>query len=336
MDTKNIFLFIWEKYFLDSELQRRKDWFISKFWKDSIFSYDSSSFNSDEIIHSLYSWWLFTSKKMLIIKWLPLDTYESNKINSDKTQWFIDYFKKNSYQIPDDTILIFISYKPDWRSAFLKSLKENIPSSNTKTFESLKWIQLKSFVREQLNSIKIHELDIEYFLIKIWEDLYRITYEIQKLILRCQIKNIDTIDHQTIDKVCFGMVESNTFEFFDKLFDDKEKILSLLDKIRNDWINWNHFAWTLYWWLKVYIFIIDLYNKWITDSKQIITITKLHPFVVSKNIKNIDKLNKNKNQIKNFYKNLLELDSDIKLWKFPDTYFRLWIKKLIINLFNKH
>lgn len=273
---------------------------------------------------------------MLIISWLPLDTYEANKITAEKTQSFIDYFKKSWFLIPDDTILIFVSYKPDGRAAFLKLLKENIPNANIKTFDSIKWNQLKSFVREQIGNIKIHELDIEYFLIKIWDDLYRIVYEIEKLKIRCQTKNIDTIDNQLIDQICFGMVESNTFAFFDNLFQDKDKTLSLLDKIRNDGINRNQFAGTLYRWLKVYLFILDLYNQWITDSKQIISITKLHPFVVSKNLKNIAQINRHGNQIKNFYKNLLELDSNIKSWKFPDTYFRLWIKKTIVNLFYKN
>jgi hypothetical protein len=42
------------------------------------------------------------------------------------------------------------------------------------------------------------------------------------------------------------MVESNTFAFFDNLFTDKAKTLSLLDKIRDDEANWNQFAGALY------------------------------------------------------------------------------------------
>ena len=127
------------------------------------------------------------------------------------------------------------------------------------------------------------------------------------------------------------MVESNAFEFFDNLFTDQSKTLSLIDKIREDWGEWNQFAGMLYRGLKVYLFILDLYDQWITDSKQIINLTKLHPFVVSKNIKNITQLQQNQLQIKNFYIKLIELDASIKSWKFPDTYFRLWIKKIILN-----
>ena len=74
-----------EKYLLNQELNRWKDWFISKFGVNSFFAYDSQNFSSDELIQSLYAWWLFTSKKMLIIKWLPFDTYESKKISSDSS-----------------------------------------------------------------------------------------------------------------------------------------------------------------------------------------------------------------------------------------------------------
>jgi hypothetical protein len=127
------------------------------------------------------------------------------------------------------------------------------------------------------------------------------------------------------------MVESNTFAFFDNLFTDKAKTLSLLDKIRDDWVNRNQFAGTLYRGLRVYLFLLDLYDQWMTDSKQIISITKLHPFIVSKNLKNINQLQKNQLQIKKFYTRLIELDASIKSWKFPDTYFRLWIKKIILR-----
>lgn len=320
-----------EKYLLNQELNRWKDWFISKFGVNSFFAYDSQNFSSDELIQSLYAWWLFTSKKMLIIKWLPLDTYESNKISSESSESFIQYFQKNWSQIPDDTILIFVSYKPDGRSALLKSLKSTIIPANIKVFDKLKSFWLKAFVRQQLWDIQVHELDIEYFLIKVWEDLYRIVYECQKLVTRCQIQNIKTIDHNIIDEICFGMVQSNTFEFFDNIFTDQSKTLAIIDKARDDWINRNQFSGTLYRWLKTYLFMIDLYSQWITDSKQIVSITKLHPYVVSKNLKNINLIQKNHSKIKDFYIKLTDLNFDIKTWKFPDTYFRLWIKKIILE-----
>lgn len=332
MNTNTIFLFTWEgKYLLDLELNRRKDWFISKFWINSFFSYNNQNFSSDELSEIIYSGWLFTDKKMIVVKWLPLDTNEWNKISAENSQSFIDYFKKHWWKIPDDIILIFVSYKPDGRSAFLKFLNEIIPSANIKIFDKFKWLQLKSFIRQQLWKLQIHEIDIEYMLIKIWDDLYRIVYECEKLVIRCQIKNIQTIDHEIIDYICFGMVESDSFAFFDNLFTDRSKTLLLLDKIRDWGISRNQFAGTLYRWLKVYLFLLDLYNQWITDSKEIISITKLHPFVVSKNLKNINHLQKNQLQIKRFYTKLIELDSSIKSWKFPDTYFRLWIKKIILN-----
>ncbi|MFZ2151186.1 MAG: hypothetical protein WAZ12_02360 [Candidatus Absconditicoccaceae bacterium] len=332
MDTNAIFLFTGEeKYLLDLELNRWKEGFIAKFGINSFFVYNNQNFSSDELSQTIYSGGLFTSKKMIVVKGLPLDTHEGNKITAESSQSFVDYFKKHGSKIPDDTILIFVSYKPDGRSAFLKSLNEVIPATNKKQFDKLKGIQLKTFIRQQLGKIQIHELDIEYLLIKIGDDLYRIVYECEKLITRCQIKNIPTIDHEIIDHICFGMVESNTFAFFDNLFTDQSKTLSLLDKIRDDGVNRNQFAGTLYRGLRVYLFILDLYDQGITDSKQIISITKLHPFVVSKNLKNITQLQKNQLQIKKFYTKLIELDASIKSGKFPDTYFRLGIKKIILN-----
>ena len=71
-------------------------------------------------------------------------------------------------------------------------------------------------------------------------------YECEKLVIWCKIKNISTIDHEIIDYICFGMVESNAFAFFDNLFTDRSKTLLLIDKIRDGGIVRNLFAGTLY------------------------------------------------------------------------------------------
>jgi hypothetical protein len=43
-------------------------------------------------------------------------------------------------------------------------------------------------------------------------------------------------------------------------------------------------------------------------------------------------LQSNKKNIYYFYTTLLELDASIKLWKVPDTYFWLGIKKIIATI----
>jgi|GEM_PF-6709374 len=50
---------------------------------------------------------------------------------------------------------------------------------------------------------------------------------------------------------------------------------------------------------------------------------KMNPYVVSKNLKNIKKMQEKKSYIKKFYGDLIVLDNKIKTGKVPDSYFRL-------------
>ena len=58
---------------------------------------------------------------------------------------------------------------------------------------------------------------------------------------------------------------------------------------------------------------------------------KYHPFAVSKNVKHIQNLFKQSEEIEYFYCALIELDYEIKTGKVPVSYFWLAVKKLIIR-----
>ena len=108
--------------------------------------------------------------------------------------------------------------------------------------------------------------------------------------------------------------------------------MKLVASIQEDWLNRNAFAWNLYWWFRIWLFVLDCFEQNIKDSKTIASILKVNPFNVSKALKNIDLLSCNKNGIISFYRWLIELDSDIKEWKKSDMVFWLEVKKMIYNL----
>ncbi|MFA5748031.1 MAG: DNA polymerase III subunit delta [Candidatus Absconditabacterales bacterium] len=326
----NVYLFTGEeKYLLNNELFRRRDNFAIKFGAESIFSFNVENFDLEQFKQSVYGGGLFSSKKLIIFFGLPIDTDKSNKLSLgtlDSLEKFIEDFIKNLGKIPEDALLLFVSYKPDKRVRFYKFLSEN---AQLKEFKKLKGIQLKDFVRQQLSGLKISDEAIEYLLIKIGDDLYRIYFECEKLKIWCDFKSQKEIDTKIIDYITFGDVQTDSFTFLDNLLSSKKKAIGILDKIKEDGINWNLFAGMLYRGLKIYIYILDLYKQGITDSKQITSILKIHPFVVSKNLKNIEKIKESEKLIKKIYRNLVELDYNIKTGKLPDTYFWLGIKKFI-------
>lgn len=324
----NIFLFTGgEKYLLDQELSRWEKSFAEKFWKDAIFSFNSENFDIGDIKQSIFAWGLFIAKKLIIIHGLPTDTDASNKISVEIAESLTNEIIAKEGIIPGDTILAFVSYKPDKRGKLYKFLGKN---ATIKEFKKLSPIGLKNFAKKELEWVDIDINTIEYFLIKVGDNLYRIINEWNKLKTRYTTNN-KRITNEIVDLLVFGQTETNWFIFFDNFFDDRKQNLNTLRKFEEEWTNRNQFMWTLCRWLKLYLYMLDMNKQWITDSKTIASIIKIHPFAINKNLKNIQKIKENEEQIRKFYQQLIVLDNDIKTGKVPDTYFRLWVKKMMIN-----
>lgn len=327
----NVFLFTWEEnYLLDKEISRRKQNFTEKFGKDAIFAFNNENFDLGQVKQSIFAGWLFVEKKLVIIYGLPTDSDTSNKISATISESLTNEIIEKEWIIPADTILIFISYKPDKRGRLYKFLDKN---GTIKTFKKLSGIELKNLVKNELSWLKIGNDTIDYFIIKVWDDLYNIINECNKLKTRHSVwgRSSNEVSTDTIDLVVFGQTTTNNFAFFDNFFHTSQENLKIIDKVQEEWTNRNLFMGTLYRGLRTYIYILDLYDQWITDSKIIASMTKTHPFVINKNLQNIKKIQERKPYIKKFYKGLIVLDSSIKSGKVPDSYFRLWIKKLIMN-----
>ncbi len=324
---QNIFLFTWEEnYLLDKELLRRKQWFISKYWDKTLYEFNYNNFDIDKIINSLHWWWLFSEKKMVIIKWIPIDNFSWIKFSTNKTENFIKNI--NFEKISKDIILIFVSYKPDKR---LKSYKTILKYSELKEFKKFKQTtQYINFIIEYLEN-KIWKDLANYIYIKIWKDLYRLTNELDKI--KYMSKKSDFVfNKKNIDDILRWNTEENSFLLFDYMLEDKNKTLEIIKKIKWQWTDFNQMLWMLYRWLKNFILILDLYELW--DSwKEIASKAKIHPFVVNKTLKYIKLLQDKKNEIKNLYKNILYLDFSIKSWRLDSIAFWLKIKQYLLDFY---
>jgi len=323
-----VFLFTGENiYTLRQEFQRRKNSFIEKFWADSLFQFNNENRDLWNIKQALYAWGLFVSKKMVIIEGVPKDMSQDWWLSADKIDKFIEDFQTNSNLLTPDTTVIFLSYKPDKRTKTYKRIAENV---NVKNFDNYKTPQLKTFIKENLSPLKIGDEELDYFLEKIGNDMFRISHEIEKL--KYGLKENTPITKNSIDEYCFWLIETNAFEIFDKLFIDPKLAVKSLEKIQEEWKDWNAVIWPLTRSLRVFLILIDYWNRNIKDSKQIITETKLAPFTVAKNMKNIDTLLAHQEEIKNLFMKIIDVEYAIKNGKYPDTYFRLTTKKLFLEM----
>ncbi|EKD25177.1 MAG: hypothetical protein ACD_80C00111G0014 [uncultured bacterium (gcode 4)] len=324
----NIYLFTGqETYLLDKELLRRKENFLQKYWSESIFSFSLDNLDIGQIKQAIYSSGLFTTKKLILVNGLPLDA--STKLGEERTeqlQVFVDALIKAEGKIPEDSLLVFISSTPDKRLKLYKFLEKN---ATVKTFEQLKNNSLEEFVKKELSDCIIDHATIQYFLTKVGSDLYRIWFECDKLKIRTQVKQQKKIDEAMIDLIVFGQVEIDSFALLKTLFTDKIKAIQILEKIQSGGADRNQFAGMLYRAIKFYLFMIDLDEYWITDSKEIASFLKMNPRQVKNEYAKIWVLKTHKKNIEKFYSGLIELDTGIKSWKFPDTYFWLGVKKMI-------
>ena len=329
--NQNIFLFTGqETYLLDKELFRRKEWFLQKYGPDSVFSFTLDNLDIAQIKQAIYSSWLFTTKKLILVNWLPLDaTTKLWEEATNQLQLFVDSLIKAEGRIPDDSLLVFISSTPDKRLRLYKFLEKK---ATVKEFVQLKHNDLEQFVKRELSDCDIDHPTIQYFLTKVWSDLYRIWFECDKLKTRTTIKQQKHIDETMIDLIVFGQVETDSFALLKTLFTDKFQAIKILEKIQNWWADRNQFAGMLYRALKFYIFMLDLDEMGVTDTKNIASFLKMNPWQVKNEYAKIWLLKANKKNIEKFYSELILLDSGIKSWRFPDTYFWLGIKKLINEL----
>lgn len=329
----NIFLFTWEeKYLLDQELKRRTDTFVQKYWTDALLVYKTDELSLESLRQALYSGWLFIQKKMIVVYGFPMDGDPSNKLSVSILQQFSDEFIERNWQISSETLLIFVSYKPDKRTKLYTFLKKEVdPKTGIKEFSPLKPSELKQIIRQKTPQLQRSEPVLDAFLAKTGSSLYHIHNEIEKLVLKASY-SWSQITEQDIDLLIFGITEANNFWFFDLVLVDRQKSLQLINRLQEEGQNWNAFLGTLYWGVKIWLFIIDCFEQNIKDAKIITSILKLHPFVVSKTIKHIDVLSRNKKGIISFYKWLIELETDIKNGKKSDVNFWLDVKRLVYHL----
>lgn len=323
--SKNLFFFTWdEKYLLKKKLEERKNSFFEKYGKENFFQFNTNDLNIVELKNTVLSWWLFSTKKLIFVFGIPKDS--TDKIAESKISPISEFLEENIENISQDNVIIFISYSPDKRTKLYKLLSKK---TELKKFNKLKWIELNNFVKENLWDY-INNTNTTLFVQKVWDNLNDLYNEIEKIKSYCEYNNCKA-DEKIIEKVVFSHKESDPFKILDELLRNPEKAIKLIEDEQNKWADTFQFLWMLYWGLRNLIQIIDLYKSWVTSSSEMASMTWIHPFVISKNKKNIENLKLNEQNIINIFEELVEMDNWIKTWKIPAEIFWLEIKNIILK-----
>jgi len=244
---------------------------------------------------------------------LPLDTYAVNKKRSQD----IDLLLPLLSNLPDDVLVILVSYKPDKRTSAYKQVSS---LATIKEFKPLDATALRRYVADLSVGLLSEEL-LDYFLACVGvNDLYCITHELAKLSDFAHGAN-KSLSQEDIDRIVFGRGESNNFAFLDKLFTDPKGAIALLDSVESSGTSWMLFSGALYWGLKIMIQMVFLYCDGKTTTPVLSQEIGAPTFTVGRYLKSIDLLSRDKDKVIAFYDSVLSLDYRIKTGQLPESAF---------------
>jgi DNA polymerase III delta subunit len=163
--ANTLYLFTGEnQYELTVELNRRKENFAQKFGAETIFVYNSENWDSAAIRQSIFGGGLFVTKKLIIVEGIPQDNEASNKLKADQYEKVTEEIMHNAAVIPDDTILICVSYNPDKRGRFYKFI---IKEGQVKEFKTLSGTALLSFVKQIAPELQLNDATLRAIVQKV-------------------------------------------------------------------------------------------------------------------------------------------------------------------------
>jgi len=197
----NVYLFSGdEKYLLDLEVERWRNNFVQKFGAGSVFSFSTETFDPARVGELLSAGGLFVEKKLIVLYGAPLDTNGDNKLSTKYLEWLTDRLIASDGKIAESVLLVLVSYVPDKRSKLYKFLSTHV---QVKEFRALSPVVLKVFVKEQLKGTVLDDAVIDYFLMKVGKDLYRIMSELDKLRHRNSVYPSRRIDNEVVDLLVY-------------------------------------------------------------------------------------------------------------------------------------
>ncbi len=320
---KNVFLFTGEgKYLLNKELRLRKNKFSQKYWTSALFVLNQeNNLNIPHLQEIIFSGWLFSSKKLVVIYWIPADTDPANKINSSKSKELENFFLTNLDKIPQDTILIFVSFKPDKRGKFFKTLSQY---AQIKSFSKLKPAQIKQIIAEQIPNLSSQNIDFLANLIG--NDEQKLENELHKL--KNLSLNPNKINTQQLKQIVSDSSIFNIFNWLDRFINtptQRQQLITQLN-IEEDPLN---IAGALLWSFKNIIIFYEAHQRWIS-TQQITSFLKAPPFVISK-INNYNLSENEVTKIKYWFQKINEALQMLKQWDLPQENLSLLIKQTLLN-----
>jgi DNA polymerase-3 subunit delta len=292
-------------YFLDQEVKKMKTQFLREGDVDFSFNMlDGFSMDRNKFEAVAYAVSFFSNKKLTIIKNFLLE----NKDDSLKK-----YILKAIDSIPSDSNIVFVEYGlPDQRTVLFKKFSR---LEHVKKIEQLNPRNINSWILEK---VKEEDGDISNAAVqKLQEffesDLYRLENEIKKLVLYQKASNKSKIEVLEIEKLSVSKNSPDIFSFVEALANKNNKMATLAwwQLLKSGEPELKTLSMIIYQ-FRTMFFVLDLTNQ-NYSSEKIARKAKLHPFVIGKAKKILEKYSRDK--IKKTYLSLGRIDNSIKSGK---------------------
>lgn len=320
-----------ESYLSQQELRKRKTSFVSKYGETGLFDVylddiDQYPGTIDQIQNALMSGGMFASKKLVILRGIPLDTISHNKAKA-ATMTRVQKLIEHALQIDqgDDTILICQSYKPDKRT---KEFKRYSTHATVKTFPTVSSKEQWAYLLQRTNNLlSPSQTDLVISILN--ADLRALHHESKKIIAYANHHQLHKLNDEQLLSIISWPWSYDVFAFLDCLYTDSSSALSHIDQVKTNTQDIFQFLGALYWGVKISLHIINLHTHQIKDGKTIANLIKVHPFAVQKQLKTVSILLQKKQKIYNLYHDLLDIDLQIKTGVLPVEWFRTGFKQAI-------
>jgi len=296
-----ILLISGEENFLSSKkLFQIKEKFSSKDIENSnLDEFDEKSFSMQDFIKSISSPPFLSDKRLIILK-----NILNTKLKKEDEKIFIEQVKK----IPDFILLVI--YEENKVQGKIFAEIEKISEKNW-NYSKLSIPQLEKWADEEFkkNNSEIDKKALSRLVSFVGNDLWQLNQEINKL-STYKNKNNDSIQDEDIDRLVSTNINTNIFQLVDGIGEKNiEKTLTFLNNLITKGEEIIYLLRMMVYQLRNLIIIKELVSRNLNKT-EIAKITKKHPFVIEKTIK--QSRNFSADELEKMYSEIFETELKIK------------------------
>lgn len=223
---KNVFLFTGaDGYSLDQALGFWKKNFIEKHGELNLSVLDGLNASEQEIWTAVTTLPFLGEKRLVIVQDLPVST---SARSSEALQKKEEYLAEKVDNVPDETILAFVSPAPDKRRKFAKKL---LKEAEIKDYPELKGAQLSEWIRKECarKNVQMSNPVVSRLAEMVGGDLWQMSQEIDKL---AKFSDGEEVELTDLDVLVRGKLQDNIFKLTDAMGQrDVRKMLGLFQNL---------------------------------------------------------------------------------------------------------